>query len=405
LILFAVIACALAIQQIEIPHQQEKLARVQLVKNEKFVPLRIPTRIVQEMHKAGKTHVQVSGTAAGQPVSVPITDFEEAQFYGPITIGTPPQNFLVVFDTGSSNLWVPSKTCPWTDYACDLHNKYDHTASKTYVANGTTFSIQYGSGACSGFISQDVVGLGGLAVQGQQFGEATAEPGLSFAVAQFDGIMGLAFTAISVDSVTPVWYNILAQKLVPSPVFSFFLSNQPGSTAFSEMVLGGVDTARYTGGITWVPLTSDTYWEFALANITMSGTSYVPAAGGAVAICDTGTSLIAGPTAQMDALNAALGAIPTGSGAAVFPVCPANNTLPNVVITLGTTQFILTQADYVLTETLFGYTECISGFLGIDLPARLGSLYILGDVFIRRYYSIFDFGNTRMGFALAKHRM
>jgi hypothetical protein len=76
-------------------------------------------------------------------------------------------------------LQVPSKQCPWTDYACDLHNKYDHTASSTYVANNTAFSIQYGSGACSGFISQDVVTLGGLNVQNQQFGEATQEPGLS----------------------------------------------------------------------------------------------------------------------------------------------------------------------------------------------------------------------------------
>jgi len=393
----------IAIQQIERPAQKD-LARIQLVKNEKFVPLRIPTRIVQEMRSAGKTHVTVSGVTAGSPVSVPITDFEEAQFYGPVQIGTPPQPFLVVFDTGSSNLWVPSKTCPWSDVACDLHNKYDHTKSSTYVANGTAFSIQYGSGACSGFISQDVVTLGGLAVQGQQFGEATAEPGLAFVVAQFDGILGLAFTAISVDSVTPVWYNILQQQLVPAPVFSFFLSNQPGSTAFSEMVLGGVDAARYTGGITYVPITSDTYWEFALGNITMSGNSYVPAAGGAKAICDTGTSLIAGPSAQMDLLNAALGAVPTGSGAAVFAVCPANNTLPNIIVTLGTTQFVLTQADYVLQENLFGYTECLSGFLGIDLPASVGPLYILGDVFIRKHYSIFDYGNNRMGFALAKHR-
>jgi len=204
--------------------------------------------------------------------------------------------------------------------------------------------------------------------------------------------------------VTPVFYNMMAQNLVPAPLFSFFLSNQPGSTAFSEMVLGGVDTARYTGSVTWVPLISDTYWEFALTNITVSGTSYIPASG-AVAICDTGTSLVAGPTAQMDALNAALGAIPAGSGAFAWPICPSNNTLPNVIITLGGKQFVLTQNDYVLSVAVLGYSECISGFLGIDLPARLSNLFIMGDVFIRKYYSIFDYGNNRMGFATAKHRM
>lgn len=75
-----------------------------------------------------------------------------------------------------------------------------------------------------------------------------------------------------------------------------------------------------------------------------------------------------------------------------------------MTITIGTTTFTLTPTDYVLQETILGQTACLSGFLGIDLPAQLGPLYILGDVFIRKYYSIFDFQNQRMGFALAKHR-
>lgn len=107
-------------------------------------------------------------------------------------------------------------------------------------------------------------------------------------------VLGLAFETISADSVTPVWYNILSQGLVSQPLFSFFLSNQPGSTSYSEVTFGGVDPARYTGAITYVPLSSETYWEFALGNIQMSGKSYAPA--GAHAICDTGTSLIAGPS-------------------------------------------------------------------------------------------------------------
>ncbi|KAF2071097.1 hypothetical protein CYY_007583 [Polysphondylium violaceum] len=332
----------------------------------------------------------------GGSTNIPISNFEDAQYYGAITIGTPGQPFKVVFDTGSSNLWVPSKKCPITVPACDLHTKYNSALSSSYVANGTTFSIQYGSGAMQGFVSQDTVTVGSLVVKDQLFAEATAEPGLAFVFAKFDGILGLAFDTISVNGMPPVFYNMINQGLVSQPLFSFWLSKTPGTNG-GELSLGSIDSTKYTGAITYVPLTNETYWEFKMDDVLFNGQSLgFCGSEGCPAIADSGTSLLAGPVSFVEAINLKLGAVSVGPEA-IFPDCSVISSLPNIAFTLNGKQFVLTPQDYVLQVTEFGKTECISGFMGIDIPIQ--PIWILGDLFISRYYTVFDFGNRQVGFA------
>jgi len=247
-------------------------------------------------------------------------------------------------------------------------------------------------------LSEDVLNFGGLQVVNQTFGEATNEPGIVFVAAKFDGILGMAYVTISVDHVTPVWYNMISQGLVQQQVFSFWLSQDPNASPGGELTLGSVDTSRYTGDIMYAPLTNETYWEFNVDDFSLGGSSLGWCSTTCHAICDSGTSLIAGPMDKINALNKKLGAI-VENGEGIFISCNVISKLPNIVITINGNAFTLTPSDYVLKVTSDGETECLSGFAGIDLPADFGNFFILGDVFIATYTAVFDFENQQV----AKH--
>jgi len=327
---------------------------------------------------------------SGDPVSIPIGDYMNAQYFGPLSIGTPAQSFTILFDTGSSNLWVPSSQCG----GCIFHTKYVSSQSSTYVPNGEVFNITYGSGSLSGFLSQDEVHIGSLDIKDQVFAEATEEPGITFLFAHFDGIMGLGWPRISVDQVVPPFQNAIAQGQITNPVFAFSLGKTDGSVG--ELILGGTNPAKYTGSITWVPLTNETYWEFALDGMSLGG-SRITSVNRAVA--DSGTSILAGTTADVTAIATQLGAQPTINPNEYTIDCSRLPSLPDLTITLAGTTFTLHGSEYVDEVTQSGVTMCLFGMTGIDIPS--GPLWILGDIFMRKYYTIFDVGQERVGFALA----
>ncbi|XP_067863690.1 cathepsin E-A-like [Heptranchias perlo] len=339
---------------------------------------------------------QTQECSAMQKSTEPLLNYMDAQYGGQISIGTPPQNFTVIFDTGSSNLWVPSVYC--YSKACKQHNMFIPDESSTYERDGRPFSIHYGTGSLSGIIGIDSVTVEGISVVDQKFGESVTEPGTTFVYSSFDGILGLAYPSIAVADATPVFDNMMAQNLVELPLFSVYLSRNPNDMSGSEITFGGFDTSHFTGELNWIPVTTQGYWQIQLDSVKVGG-MVAFCENGCKAIVDTGTSLLSGPTTDISALQNSIGAVPSSGG--MYSIdCGYLSSMPDVTFIIGGVEYVLPPQAYTLQEEdEWGQVSCSSGFQGMDIPPPAGPLWILGDVFIGYYYAVFDRGNNRVGLA------
>jgi len=356
---------------------------------QKTVSLRDVARAVVER---GAAPAPTAQAPLAESAEVPINDYQNAQFYGPIKIGG--QEFNVIFDTGSSNVWVPGKACGFL--TCWFHKRYDETKSSSYEKDGREYKVMYGSGPVEGVFSRDTVSVGGIDVPAQPFAEVSKVSfgplNLAFAMGKFDGLLGLGFKSISMYNIPTPFEAMVDKKLISEPVFAFYL--QEDMAEQGELVLGGIDAGHFTGSLVDVPLTSETYWEVSLDAMSFGGEAVVSSP--SKAIIDSGTSLLAGPSDQVAALARQAGATSI-MGKEYVVDCAKADALPALKFTLGGHDFVLEAKDYVLRVS----GQCLFAFMGIDVPAPRGPLWIMGDVFMRKYYCVFDYGGKRMRIAPA----
>jgi len=287
-----------------------------------------------------------------------------------------------LFDTGSSNLWVQS--CAQNS---GLTPCYDHTKSSTYVANGESFQIQYGSGSATGFVSFDTVTWGDLVIPNTPFAEVTADPGIGGSGIQ--GILGMAFQSISVDNLDPTFNFAVENGVIKTNSFAFYLPSDPALKG--EMTLGGFDPARIPSGsaLFSIPLSAETYWQVTVSQMTF-GTTVLGT--NVAAIVDTGTSLIAVPATMFNTIKTATGAVLDQNSGLYTVSCATVANLPTFNTVFSGTSIPLTGADYVL--------QFSSSFCALGFQSFTGNLVILGDVMIRKYYTVFDVANAQVQFAI-----
>jgi hypothetical protein len=379
-------------------------------------------------------HPKRTSNLAGQVVSEPVSDWNDMEYIGNITIGTPGQPFKVVLDTGSANLWVPDSSCgggggqcgdpgcdqqgivceilcdnpnccsgakfmskghPIRKDACTGKNLFSQNTSSTYAANGQQWSIEYGSGSASGFLGVDTVCFGAagssqLCVPKTTFGQATDIASVFAQDPAVDGILGLAFTSLAVDNVVPPFINAVNQGLVPQPIFTVYLQekgdvdNVPGGV----FTYGGLDTTNCGAVLAWQPLSSATYFQFRMDAIKSGSQSFNQ---GWDVISDTGTSLIGGPQQITDALAQAVGATYDPNEGTYDIDCSAT---PSLSVTIGGKVYNLPAKN---TVSNVGQGQCWFDIMPFDFGG-IGPSWILGDPFIRSFCNVYDVKQNRIGF-------
>jgi cathepsin D len=199
----------------------------------------------------------------------PLTDEQSQLWIGTISVGTPPVQYTVDFDTGSSDLFLPGETC---DSTCSGHTLYNPSASSTSSDLGTTFSLSYGDGSTvSGEQYTDTVAIAGLTATSQTLGSATQySSGFESSNFPADGLMGMGFQSISVYNAPPVFQSLVADGQTDSPVFAMKLA-----ASGSELTLGGLNSDLYTGDVTYVPVSQQGYWQTSFDALKVGGNQVV----------------------------------------------------------------------------------------------------------------------------------
>jgi len=333
--------------------------------------------------------------------SISLRDFDNAQYYGKISVGNPPQCFLILFDTGSSDTWIPGSEC--FDKACSQHQKFHCASSSTCKQTEDTYSLHYGTGQMEGKIESDKICFGceeetSLCIDNQVFAESTTENSITFEYAKFDGILGLGYDQLSVKNITTPFTRLIQDGKCAEPVFAFWISRDSESgKKGGELTLCGTDPQHYVGELTYVPVTRQAYWQFEVDEVVIDGHSIATKF---QAIADSGTSMVVGPKAEIERMHIWIGAEKDQFG--MYTVdCAKLDTMPDIVFTIGGKPFPLKPSQYISKFGEGGAAFCMSG-LGESHSGSHPAQWILGDVFIGPYYTVFDKGQNRVGFAQSR---
>lgn len=397
---------------------EEKPAEMHVIRLNRAPPITIPEELLAEEKKAVKKmkKMKMPHTDTSKVYSSLLTNNANTQYYGDLYVGTPPEKFTVVYDTGSSVLWVPDKACKSS--SCTSHHEFSIHKSTTGKLLGASkdslkeAKIQYGTGSMTGLEAIDTVRVGsknGVVLPKTGLLLATKEQSSVFSNFPFDGVFGLNRRSVPSGSYD---FNVFrnAEKMgnLKHNIVSFWLGGAPGNKG-GAMAVGGVDERFFSGAkseMSWHNVIQNPFgnWMLKLDSLKLGDAEVCP--NGCTTIIDTGTSLLVASKPVHDRVKQHL---------SIKSDCSDYHQNPTLTFTYDGKQYSLTAEDYTIEMVSQSSKRCTPSVVPMQgtllekiskiVPNNPDQVIVMGDVFLRRIYTAFDNTdpkNPRVGFAIAK---
>lgn len=332
------------------------------------------------------------------PVNMSVTN-QAVTYTASVGVGNPPTTYTLLIDTGSSNTWV----------GADEDNRYQITTTTRPTTN--IVEVSYGSGSFIGLEVADSVKIApNVTIQSQSVGVAFESQGFS----DVDGILGIGPVDLTVGTLYPattstvptVTDNLFNQGLIPAnQVGIYFAPTTQQSVQNGELTYGGTDSSKYTGTISYTPVTTTSpashYWGI---NQSIRYGPSTPILATTAGIVDTGTTLIMIASDAFSKYTSATGAV-LDKTTGLLRITPAQ------YANLQSLYFTTNGVTYTFTANAQLFPRSLNTAIGgtasniylivanLGTPSGQGLDFINGYAFLERFYSVFDTTNKRVGFA------
>ena len=313
------------------------------------------------------------------------TDFS---YFSALGFGSSGKTMYLLIDSGASSTWVMGSGC--TTKSCQSHTLFGRADSNTLQTTGKTFTLAYGTGTVSGSAAYDNVDFGDFAVN-VSFGLAS-DVSNDFLSYPMDGILGLGRPNSDEGRYPSVFEAIKAARSLNSNQFGVHLSSSADGETDGELNFGAPDTGRYDGSLSFTKTISNgPMWDIGLEDAGFDG--QLCGFKDRTAIIDTGTSFMLLPPEDARKLHAQ---IPGWKKDGESYRVPCSTTKPLQLVFSGVA-YNISNTDYIAKSNAVG-EMCPTNIIG-KKPFDANQ-WLVGDVFLKNVYTVFDFDESQVGFGV-----